>query len=543
MIPKGFLADLAARTDLVALIGHRVELKRAGAEWTGRCPFHDEKSPSFFVSPRKGFAHCFGCGWHGDAVAFLMEHDRLEFRDAVDVLARAAGVQVPDDEAAAARADATRPLLAALECAAVLFRRWLTEHPARESAQAYLARRGIDPDTAERFQIGFAPGNNALLAALGSGEHGPHLLPAGLLAEQGGRRYDRFRDRLMLPIRDPRGRVIGFGGRILGDSKPKYLNSPETPVFHKGGILYGLHEALAAERRPARVVVVEGHLDVVALHQAGLPAAVATQGTALTAEHLAHLLRVAPEIVFCFDGDRAGRAAAWKALLASLPHAGGQTAFRFLSLPDGEDADSLVRAKGADAFRARIDAAPLLSEALFTRLTDTHDPTTPEGAAALDASARPLLDAVPPGTYRARLEQRLAALTGVEATHPAPPRPGRGTRARPAAQAPQTTPARLALALLLADVRLAEHARQAHPDWRDAPSPAVPLLEELLEMAATIPGLTGELAIERWRGTPEAATLARLADLGRRPPLSPEDRPAELTRALAALGRGTERAA
>lgn len=538
MFPKPFLASVLERTDLVELVGASVKLKRSGSEWRGYCPFHKEKTASFFVSPTKQFFHCFGCGAHGDAFSWLMDHDRLEFREAVEMLAQRAGLAVPADAAPArerGNGDEQQRLLGLLERAAGLYRTWLAKHPGRKAARTYLLERGVSAEMVERFGLGFAPGGNALLRALREGGATvAALLAAGLVAEKDGRTYDRLRGRLVFPIRDQRGRVVGFSGRALGDTQPKYLNTPETAVFHKGHELYGLPEVLQANRRPERLAVVEGPLDVIALHQAGLPWAVATQGTATTKTQLTRLLRLTPEVVFCFDGDPAGRAAVWKAVQLALPHVGGGSTVRFLLLPEGHDPDSLVRAHGAEALLTRLADARLLSDALFDHLTAKHDPASAEGAAALDAAARPLLATMPAGAYRTRLEQRLAHLTGapvITTSAPRQPRPRRG-RASPT---PALTPARTALALLLAFPELADHARELPANWRAGDSGAVALIDEVLALTAVIPDLPTELLLERWHGAPEAATVARLADLGQRLDMTATDLPGALSRALAAL--------
>ena len=358
-IPSQFIDDLIARTDIVDLIGSRVQLRKAGKDFQARCPFHDEKTPSFTVSRDKQFYHCFGCGAHGTAIGFLMEYDRLGFREAIEELAQKAGLEVPSEAVATPTGPDSAPLYAILELAAQVYRRQLREHPDAPRAVEYLKDRGLNGEIAGRYAMGYAPASwDFLLARLGTDAGArERLFQAGLITEQDGKRYDRFRDRIMFPIRDRRGRVIGFGGRLLGDGKPKYLNSPETPVFHKGRELYGLYEAQQARRKLERLLVVEGYLDVIALAQFGIDYAVATLGTATTPEHLQLLLRSAPELVFCFDGDRAGRDAAWKALETALPLATGNQSLRFLFLPDGEDPDTLVRNEGQAAFEQRLQRA------------------------------------------------------------------------------------------------------------------------------------------------------------------------------------------
>jgi DNA primase len=349
-IPQHFITELVARTDIVEVIGRRVPLRKAGHEFSACCPFHDEKTPSFTVSPAKQFYHCFGCGAHGTAISFLMERDGMSFVEAVEDLAALAGMTVPRD------ADPVHPvtdLYDVMQRAADIYRRELKKS---ESAQAYVRERGLDDAIVADFGIGFAPDAwDTIRDSLGADRAAlQHLLQAGLVAERAAddgrqRQYDRFRNRLMFPIRDARGRVIAFGGRVLGkagEHEPKYLNSPETPLFHKGRELYGVYELRKALRDVSRVLVVEGYMDVVALAQHGIRYACATLGTATTTEHLKRLSRLGAEVVFCFDGDRAGRAAAWRALENALPALQGGQQLRFLFLPDGHDPDSLVRAEG-----------------------------------------------------------------------------------------------------------------------------------------------------------------------------------------------------
>ncbi|MGH8108545.1 MAG: DNA primase, partial [Arenimonas sp.] len=359
-IPDAFIDDLLARTDVVELIGSRIPLKRQGREYSARCPFHDERSPSFTVSPNKQFYHCFGCGAHGTAIAFLMNYDRLEFMDAVEELAKRAGMEIPKDTRSRNESGESKDLYAALEAATQFFQKQLAQNPA---AQSYLDKRGVDAENRARFAIGYAPdGFNGLKDALGTDERRMKLLEkVGLFSKnEAGRIYDKFRDRVMFPIHDRRGRVIAFGGRVLvnadksGDAGPKYLNSPETPLFHKGRELYGLWQVRQANSKIPRLIVVEGYMDVVALFQYGVTQAVATLGTATTPDHAELLFRNAADVYFCFDGDRAGRGAAWKAVESIMPRMKDGRQAYFLFLPDGEDPDSIVRQEGAEGFDARL---------------------------------------------------------------------------------------------------------------------------------------------------------------------------------------------
>lgn len=512
-IPPAFIDDLLARTDIVDLIGQRVALRKAGKDFQARCPFHDERTPSFTVSPDKQFYHCFGCGAHGSAIGFLMEHDRLSFREAVEELAHRAGLAVPSEGLGRARAEPDlAPLHQVLEETARLYRQQLRSHREAGRAVDYLKGRGLTGEIAARFGLGYAPsGWDFLLSRLGKDAAGrERLLQAGLVTEQDGKTYDRLRERIVFPIRDRRGRVIGFGGRLLGDGKPKYLNSPETPIFHKGRELYGLYEALQARRKPERLLVVEGYMDVIALAQFGIDYAVATLGTAATPEHLRLLLRSAPELVFCFDGDRAGREAAWKALQTALPLATGNQSLRFLFLPEGEDPDTLVRAEGREAFEHRLARAQSLSELLFDHLRDQVDLVSADGRARLVTLAKPLIAQVPAGIYRDMLEQRLAALAGIVQS---------GPRAVPARRrsAPEihrpSRPSRVAqaIALLLDHPELAPRVAGLPDDWRRLHSPGVTILAEILDCVAAYPGINKATLIERWRDHEHFAYLQRLS--------------------------------
>ena len=350
LIPQSFIDDLLNRTDIVDVVSSRVQMKKAGKNYTACCPFHKEKTPSFSVSPDKLFYYCFGCGAGGNALGFIMDHDNLDFPQAVEELAKAAGMEIPREESGRPhkpRQPTDSPLYPLLTAAADFYRQALKIHPARKAAVDYLKGRGLTGEIARDFGLGFAPpGWDNLYKHLSSDTlQQKAMIDAGLLVENAetGKRYDRFRDRVMFPIRDSRGRIIAFGGRVLGDDKPKYLNSPETPVFHKGQELYGLFEARKFNRSLDEIIVVEGYMDVIALAQQGLRNAVATLGTATSEEHMKRLFRVVPSVLFCFDGDQAGRNAAWRALEATLPCLQDGRRARFLFLPEGEDPDTLVR--------------------------------------------------------------------------------------------------------------------------------------------------------------------------------------------------------
>jgi len=416
MIPNDFIQTLLSRIDIVDVIDRYVPLKKAGANYQACCPFHNEKTPSFTVSPTKQFYHCFGCGAHGTAIGFLMEYGGKAFPDAVEELARDAGLEVPRVErpGESERRVEAGDLTALTLDAAKFYRAQLKDAP---RAIEYLKERGLTGAIAVRFGIGYAPDAWQPLATVFDRYDDPALETAGLvIAGEGGKRYDRFRDRIMFPIHDSRGQVIGFGGRVLGEGEPKYLNSPETPLFSKGRELYGLFLARHPIREAGAVVVVEGYMDVVALAQHGIDYAVATLGTATTPAHVQKLFRQSDHVIFCFDGDAAGRKAAWRALENALPVLADGKNAGFLFLPEGEDPDDFVRRRGKAAFEALIDHAMPASEFLLAELCAQHPPTSVEGGAALVAAARPYLAALTAPVQVALLRRRLANLTGLPET-------------------------------------------------------------------------------------------------------------------------------
>lgn len=511
-IPQAFIDEVLARTDLVALIGARVQLKKSGRDFMGRCPFHEEKTPSFTVSPTKQFYHCFGCGAHGSAVGFLMAFDRLGFPEALEALAHEAGLEMP--ERSEKPPDPEREHALALnEQAAALFVRALASS---EGARAYLDQRGVGRAVRERFRLGYAPGGAGLLEALGRAEGTAALLAKiGLVTQRG----DRFRNRIMFPIRNARGEVLGFGGRAIqpGD-QPKYLNSPETLLFHKGSALYGLYEARQSGERLTRLIVVEGYLDVIALVEAGIPYTVATLGTAVTPEQVQKLVSSSPEIVFCFDGDAAGRRASLRALETALPFAREGHTFRFLGLPEGEDPDSFVRREGAPAFLTRLERSRSLSEALFFALEKRFDPKSIEGRVALAREAQRLVYRVRDPLFRELLVQGILerfhlperALTSPELIRATPkstptlPRVKRVTRGRGG-------PVDQLLVHLIHQPRLIRLLPKTEELNRYS---AIPGLEHVaqLQMAWAERGeLTTGRLLEYFRETPTGAVLEALA--------------------------------
>ena len=512
-IPQEFLDQVLGRVDLVEIVNARVPLRRAGREFMACCPFHAEKTPSFSVSPRKQFYHCFGCGAHGNAIGFLMAYERLEFPDAVEELARLAGLEMPQIRSGES-GFAFRPLLDLVARADHFFRQQLREHPNRQRAVEYLRQRGLTGQIAGTFGIGYAPPgwDNLSRTLREAGAAAQDLIDAGLInRDQQGRLRDRFRDRIIFPIRDRRGRVIAFGGRALdSDTIPKYLNSPETPLFHKGSELYGLYEARAHNRHLQRLVVVEGYMDVVALAQHGISHTVATLGTATTAEHVERIFRTVNDLVFCFDGDRAGRAAAWRALEVTLPFLRDGRQVGFLFLPEGEDPDTLVRREGQTAFERRLAQTTSLADYLFAELRTQADPNTLAGRARLAELARPLLEKLPEGHFRDLMEERLRQEAQVVSTRLRPPP---STSASPADRNLRLTrtPLRRAIALLLYRPELAQQATDDDLAFQGSDEPGVKLLTSVLAVLRANPQLTTAALLERYRDTPEGAILERLA--------------------------------
>jgi len=509
-IPDNFIDELLTRIDIVDVIERRVPLKKAGREWTACCPFHNERSPSFYVSPQKQFFHCFGCGAHGSAIKFIMDYDRLEFPDAIEELAQSAGLKVPyeggrDDRPREDRSD----LYTLLDEAASFYQRELGNSP---EATSYVDRRGLDDEIVKRFRIGWAPaGFDGVLKALGTTDRRRQLLnDAGMVASnERGNRYDRFRERVMFPILDRRGRVIAFGGRVLSsEQSPKYLNSPETPLFHKGRELFALWQVKQAHQTLTRIMVVEGYMDVIALHQAGLPIAVATLGTATTPEHAEVLFRAAPDVYFCFDGDRAGKQAAWRALESILPRMRDGRQAHFLFLPDGEDPDTLVRKEGKEGFEKRMKESMPMSEYFFEELARDVDITRIDGRARLAERARPLIARLPDGAFRDLMGQELQRRTGARALDVESEIPAqRQAQGRPANV--QRSLVRSAITLLLAQPALADEVEPPYAFLR-LDRPGVDLLAELVDVARARPGINPAVLVEHFLDRPEYASLQKL---------------------------------
>lgn len=553
LIPKHFIEELIARVDLVELIGSRVPLKKHGKEYKACCPFHGEKSPSFTVVPDKNFYHCFGCGEHGNALGFLMKHDNLGFVEAVEELADRVGVDIPREQAPGHRPPPSDALFATLDKAAAFYRSELMNTP---RGKDYFKSRGLTGETAATFGLGYAPDAwDSVIRHMGGSEADrARLLQVGLIIERDNKSgyYDRFRDRVMFPIRDARGRTIGFGGRVLDKGEPKYMNSPETELFHKGRELYGLYEARQATRTLARLLIVEGYMDVVRLHQAGITYAVATLGTATTPEHLARVFRICNEVIFCFDGDRAGRAAAWKALENSLSQVREGRQIRFLFLPDGHDPDSLVGAEGREAFEARLKQALPLSEYFINQLSGQVDVRSIDGRARFGELARPLLERIPAGIFRELLADEVAKVVGLNrermsavlgdgaSSHEHAHGQGRdqrrdvgraavgsiagsrtnvssgadvrhmGTPSRGHVQAGRRNLVRQAIHLLVHHPEIADKVT-LNPALKTLDRPGVPLLVELVEELSQRPCANTGVLLERWRERPDLKHLRTLS--------------------------------
>ncbi|MGI2875688.1 DNA primase [Vibrio alginolyticus] len=524
-IPRSFIDDLLARLDIVDIIDARVKLKKKGKNYGACCPFHNEKTPSFSVSQEKQFYHCFGCGAHGNAIDFLMEFDRLEFVEAIEELASYLGLDVPREQRSGgngsfqsgpqASSSEKRNLYDLMGSIAQFYRNQLKQ-PASKVAIEYLKDRGLSGEIVQKFGIGYVADEWDLVRKnFGQNKENQDMLVTGgmLIENDKGNRYDRFRGRVMFPIRDRRGRVIGFGGRVLGDGTPKYLNSPETPIFHKGKELYGLYEVLQAYREPPQILVVEGYMDVVALAQYGVDYSVASLGTSTTGDHLQVLFRQTSTVVCCYDGDRAGREAAWRAMENALPYLTDGRQLKFMFLPDGEDPDSYIRQNGKQAFEQQVSNAMPLSEFMFSSLTQQVDMSTKEGMAKLSTLAVPLIDKVPGGTLRLYLrellgrrlglvdERQLQQLISKQGKEDKRPQPHKEIK---------RTPMREVIALLIQNPQYVSMV----PDLtsvRDLPIPGLSLFVDVLDKCQARPHInTGQL-LEHWRNSQNETLLSRLA--------------------------------
>jgi DNA primase len=517
-IPRSFIDDLLARLDIVDVIDSRVKLKKKGKNYSACCPFHNEKTPSFSVSQEKQFYHCFGCGVHGNAIDFMMEYERLDFVEAIEELAGTLGLNVPREQRQGrapgnqpprANSETKRSLYDLLESVAQFYRQQLKK-PTAQVAIDYLRNRGVSGEIAQKFGIGYVADEWDLVRQqFGRARASEDMLVEGglLIENDRGNRYDRFRGRVMFPIRDRRGRVIGFGGRVIGDGTPKYLNSPETPIFHKGKELYGLYEVLQAHREPKQVLVVEGYMDVVALAQFGVDYAVASLGTSTTGDHLQLLFRQTNTVVCCYDGDRAGRDAAWRALENSLSYLKSGNILKFLFLPDGEDPDSYIRQYGQEAFELQVAQAEPLSTYLFNHLLQQVDVGNNEGKAALEALALPLIYKIPDQSMQSQLLKLLEQKTGIYKK----PKLNHEDNRRPQPHKEiKRTPMREVIALLLQNPSYALRV----PDLSGVqalPIPGLSLLVEVLDNCRNYPHITTGQLLEHWRGSKNESLISRLA--------------------------------
>ncbi|AHG19626.1 DNA primase [Chania multitudinisentens RB-25] len=516
-IPRVFINDLLARTDIVDLIDARVKLKKQGKNYHACCPFHHEKTPSFTVNGEKQFYHCFGCGAHGNAVDFLMNYDRLEFVETIEELATLHGLEVPY-EAGTGPTQIERHqrqnLYQLMEQLSAFYQQSLHQANGVQARQ-YLQQRGLSEQVIQHFAIGLAPTgwDNALKRFGRDADNRTALNDAGMLVtNEQGRTYDRFRERVMFPIRDKRGRVIAFGGRVLGDGMPKYLNSPETEIFHKGRQLYGLYEAQQSHPVLQRLLVVEGYMDVVALAQYGINYAVASLGTSTTAEHIQLLFRATDNVICCYDGDRAGREAAWRALETALPYLNDGRQLRFMFLPDGEDPDTLVRKEGKDTFEQRMEQAQPLSTFLFETLMPQVDLSSPDGRTKLSSLAIPMISQIPSETLRLYLRQELGKKLGIPDEFQLEKLLSKQAENANTYQVPQLkrTTMRILIGLLVQNPHLATLVPSL-AGLQQAKLPGLTLFTELVELCLAQPGLTTGQILEEYRETKFSASLETLS--------------------------------
>jgi len=512
-ISQDFVQELLARADIVELIQRRLTLKKMGNNYGACCPFHNEKTPSFTVSSTKQFYHCFGCGAHGNAIGFLMAYDRLQFVEAVEELARHLGVPIPEEFSTSAPKPQL-PLYALLEKITHHYQAQLKSSP---KASGYLKMRGLSEEIIQRFGLGFAPpGWDQVLRQFGgSNETRAQLLQTGMLIKSDqGKIYDRFRDRLMVPIRDHRGRVIAFGGRTLGDDTPKYLNSPETPLFHKGSELFGLYEARQSKSVLDFCLIVEGYMDVIALHQFGITQAVGTMGTATSEKHLQRLFRHTKNLIFCFDGDNAGQTAAWRALENSLPVLSDGVQIRFMFLPQEHDPDSMLRQEGVETFKQRIAGAAPLSDFFFQKLSVGINLETPDGKAKLVQLAKEPLQRIPEGVFRELMIQQLAKRVGMLPTAVAKHLVAGERASHPTSIEAQSDkllfPVQIAIAMLLQYPDLAQRITMPQ-ELEEVTLPGVSTLLKLFAQLKEMPTLCAGALLEHWRDAKIADQLAKLA--------------------------------
>ncbi|RUM73468.1 MAG: DNA primase [Sulfurovum sp.] len=520
-IPREFIDDVLVGADVVEVINARVPLKKKGREYTACCPFHNEKTPSFTVSPSKQFYHCFGCGAHGSALSFLMNYEHLDYVEAIESLADSLGLPVPREQGGRGpspeQLQRSKDLYTLLQDANDYYQLQLKATP---KALEYLKKRALSQDIIQRFNIGYAPaGWDNTLKIFSRNYPEKQLVDSGLLIlkEEDNKKYDRYRDRIMFPIRNRKGQVIGFGGRVLGDDKPKYINSPETPVFHKGSELYGFYEARLNTQKLDRIIVVEGYMDVIALAQFGVSYAVATLGTATTPDHIKQLFRAVPEVIFCFDGDRAGREAAWRALENAIPMIQDGKEIRFLFLPDGEDPDTQIRKIGKDEFETSYSQAISLTTYFVEKLNERFNITSDEGKARFLGEASKHLKNMPDTLIKDQLLKRLATLTNVDIntlskrhlinnesrSEPTP------SFSRLSNREVRQTPIRYAISLLLSDPALVKFIDNFE-EIALSELPGSDLLTTLIETIQESPQINAAALLERWRNTEFEAPLIHL---------------------------------
>lgn len=517
-IPQHFIDELLARTDIVDVIDTRVKLRKKGKDYRACCPFHNgNNNSSFSVSSDKQFYHCFNCGASGNVLTFLMEYDGIEFVDAIDTLAEQLSLEVPREESGTGHSQPApyvdrKNLYQLMADITVFYQQQLRSHKNSNKVIEYLKGRGLSGETVKHFKMGYAPeGWDEVRKRFAiSPDLEKQLIEVGMLIEkESSGSYDRFRDRLMFPIHDKRGRVIGFGGRVLGNEEPKYLNSPETPIFYKGKELYGLYQVKQAHKNIERILVVEGYMDVVALGQYGIDYAVASLGTATTADHIHTLFRNTSEIVCCFDGDKAGRSAAWRALENALPYIQDGRTLRFMFLADGEDPDSFVQKEGRDSFEQLIGQSLPLSDFLFQQLLVQVDMSSSDSKSKLAQLAIPLISQLNESIFRRMMEERLTKLLGIEieGLQKLLPQkenaPAKGVKSK-------TTPMRLAISILLQHPNIA-YGLPEFPEFKEISLPGLSLLDSLLAICRVSPNITTGQLLEHWRERPESKQLNQLA--------------------------------
>ncbi len=519
IIPRSFIDEILSRIDIVDVIDTRIKLKKKAKNYSACCPFHNEKTPSFSVSQEKQFYHCFGCGVSGNAITFLMEYERLEFVECIEDLAGSLGLDVPRENTQGTYTShqinhqQKRNHYEVMENIADFYRQQLTQNTANNARQ-YLNNRGLSQAIIDKFSIGYVADEwDQIRKRFGKDNASQEeLVTIGMLIENDqGRRYDRFRGRVMFPIRDKRGRVIGFGGRVLDDSTPKYLNSPETPIFQKGRELYGFYEVLKSHREPEKILIVEGYMDVVALAQFGVDYAVASLGTATTGDHMQHLFRQTSTIICCYDGDRAGREAAWRAMEQSLPYLNDGRQVKFMFLPDGEDPDTVVRAEGKEGFEHRLSQAMPLSDFLFSTLMSQVDTSSKDGKAKLTTLAVPLIDKVPGGTLRLYLRNILGDKLGILEDYQLNKFiSGNGKTPNKKPHKIKYTEMRFIIARLLQHPEYVNEV-PAIDQMRGIELPGLNLFLDILDLCNERPNITTAQLVENWRGTEQASLLTKLA--------------------------------